>query len=125
MCRAPHNEILESFFFLMIRRPPRSTLFPYTTLFRSLPAGEHQFLELAVRAEQHLRRRRLERHAPLGADDGVAQVDSAADAERRREGLERLDDLDRGAGPAIERHRAAGPKAEHVTLGGARARERT
>src|SRR5438552_14184402 len=27
-----------SFFFLMIRRPPRSTLFPYTTLFRSSPA---------------------------------------------------------------------------------------
>src|SRR5437667_9280894 len=26
---------LLSFFFLMIRRPPRSTLFPYTTLFRS------------------------------------------------------------------------------------------
>src|SRR3712207_7059911 len=25
----------DSFFFLMIRRPPRSTLFPYTTLFRS------------------------------------------------------------------------------------------
>src|SRR5258708_13810624 len=29
-CRFP------SFFFLMIRRPPRSTLFPYTTLFRSI-----------------------------------------------------------------------------------------
>src|SRR5260370_13457924 len=27
------------FFFLMIRRPPRSTLFPYTTLFRSLAAA--------------------------------------------------------------------------------------
>src|SRR2546427_8516475 len=27
------------FFFLMIRRPPRSTLFPYTTLFRSEPIG--------------------------------------------------------------------------------------
>src|SRR2546425_8985094 len=27
------------FFFLMIRRPPRSTLFPYTTLFRSLGAN--------------------------------------------------------------------------------------
>src|SRR3712207_7957914 len=26
-------------FFLMIRRPPRSTLFPYTTLFRSVPAA--------------------------------------------------------------------------------------
>src|SRR5437899_9525390 len=25
------------FFFLMIRRPPRSTLFPYTTLFRAIP----------------------------------------------------------------------------------------
>src|SRR3712207_9472002 len=28
--------VLIVFFFLMIRRPPRSTLFPYTTLFRSL-----------------------------------------------------------------------------------------
>src|SRR3712207_6942177 len=27
--------LLSMFFFLMIRRPPRSTLFPYTTLFRS------------------------------------------------------------------------------------------
>src|SRR5438552_17247871 len=27
------------FFFLMIRRPPRSTLFPYTTLFRSVTAN--------------------------------------------------------------------------------------
>src|SRR3712207_8727728 len=26
----------------MIRRPPRSTLFPYTTLFRSVRVGEHQ-----------------------------------------------------------------------------------
>src|SRR2546427_903207 len=31
-----------SFFFLMIRRPPRSTLFPYTTLFRSV----HNFREV-------------------------------------------------------------------------------
>src|SRR5260221_10758543 len=30
---------LSFFFFLMIRRPPRSTLFPYTTLFRSLHDG--------------------------------------------------------------------------------------
>src|SRR3712207_7757189 len=28
-----------NFFFLMIRRPPRSTLFPYTTLFRSCSEG--------------------------------------------------------------------------------------
>src|SRR2546429_7762660 len=30
------TSFLFSFFFLMIRRPPRSTLFPYTTLFRSV-----------------------------------------------------------------------------------------
>src|SRR2546426_3578648 len=38
-----------SFFFLMIRRPPRSTLFPYTTLFRSQPGG---LRETARRAAQ-------------------------------------------------------------------------
>src|SRR2546429_4213560 len=32
-CARPSSPL---FFFLMIRRPPRSTLFPYTTLFRSL-----------------------------------------------------------------------------------------
>src|SRR3989337_3861589 len=31
-----HSDWLLFFFFLMIRRPPRSTLFPYTTLFRSV-----------------------------------------------------------------------------------------
>src|SRR5688572_32738119 len=35
------------FFFLMIRRPPRSTLFPYTTLFRSEKLPE--FLEVLYR----------------------------------------------------------------------------
>src|SRR2546422_6021188 len=35
------------FFFLMIRRPPRSTLFPYTTLFRSLNAEGRLFPVLA------------------------------------------------------------------------------
>src|SRR5688572_32317718 len=34
----------------MIRRPPRSTLFPYTTLFRSLPALARENLELTVAA---------------------------------------------------------------------------
>src|SRR3712207_8974489 len=34
------------FFFLMIRRPPRSTLFPYTTLFRSERLVEHEHLRV-------------------------------------------------------------------------------
>src|SRR2546430_7625063 len=46
------------FFFLMIRRPPRSTLFPYTTLFRShrlLPAArERRRLCRRLDAREHL-----------------------------------------------------------------------
>src|SRR5882757_10296242 len=36
--RAYFHSLFVFFFFLMIRRPPRSTLFPYTTLFRSCPS---------------------------------------------------------------------------------------
>src|SRR3712207_6937502 len=39
-------------FFLMIRRPPRSTLFPYTTLFRSLPQQRER--PVVVRAGEGL-----------------------------------------------------------------------
>src|SRR2546427_8541706 len=45
------------FFFLMIRRPPRSTLFPYTTLFRSQRERAAQLLEhdlLAVVAGEEM-----------------------------------------------------------------------
>src|SRR5256885_16205573 len=38
------------FFFLMIRRPPRSTLFPYTTLFRSVTWGTSPEMVLGVDA---------------------------------------------------------------------------
>src|SRR5258705_11522159 len=59
------------FFFLMIRRPPRSTLFPYTTLFRSVEdgldaerdpprrlrchrcSGGREFFQLRARSEEH------------------------------------------------------------------------
>ena len=36
------------FFFLMIRRPPRSTLFPYTTLFRSQNIAIEEAVELPI-----------------------------------------------------------------------------
>src|SRR5258708_28254606 len=48
-----------SFFFLMIRRPPRSTLFPYTTLFRSpfFPCRKKLFVclrcQFQERSEEH------------------------------------------------------------------------
>src|SRR2546422_8935407 len=37
-----------SFFFLMIRRPPRSTLFPYTTLFRSVHNRRRRLMDAVV-----------------------------------------------------------------------------
>src|SRR2546422_4291459 len=58
------------FFFLMIRRPPRSTLFPYTTLFRSrrcarplFPAGRR-----GAAAARIQRRRRLPARPGAGGD---------------------------------------------------------
>src|SRR4051812_19981892 len=50
------------FFFLMIRRPPRSTLFPYTTLFRSQLAG--QAAGRAVRCRRRPRRAHLRGEGP-------------------------------------------------------------
>src|SRR3712207_9043803 len=38
-----HHPVYDLFFFLMIRRPPRSTLFPYTTLFRSGGRGFYTY----------------------------------------------------------------------------------
>src|SRR2546425_3075781 len=46
------------FFFLMIRRPPRSTLFPYTTLFRSLQRVPRSFRPVVPPLE----RRHVQRH---------------------------------------------------------------
>src|SRR3712207_7725801 len=42
----------KSFFFLMIRRPPRSTLFPYTTLFRSLETDITESMPTEVWGEE-------------------------------------------------------------------------
>src|SRR3712207_7112481 len=55
----------------MIRRPPRSTLFPYTTLFRSRPVGggdEHRPV-----AARRPRRRGLDRAAEAEAGGGGAR----------------------------------------------------
>src|SRR3712207_8892950 len=57
------------FFFLMIRRPPRSTLFPYTTLFRSVPRRHHglprlRHARLAARRRRARRGGRGERRGP-------------------------------------------------------------
>src|SRR2546428_6298858 len=45
-----HLRCVIFFFFLMIRRPPRSTLFPYTTLFRSIRLPELEHVGLGPRS---------------------------------------------------------------------------
>src|SRR5258708_24216630 len=50
------------FFFLMIRRPPRSTLFPYTTLFRSYLSGRGLLLQRLAQL--------VEQASVLDGDDG-------------------------------------------------------
>src|SRR5687768_18070277 len=62
--------LCHSFFFLMIRRPPRSTLFPYTTLFRS---GREAHGELLAHA------------AVAGRDPGEGAVEARAGGVRSEE----------------------------------------
>src|SRR3712207_8395962 len=82
------------FFFLMIRRPPRSTLFPYTTLFRSLDdAG-------------HLARPRRHHHNLVGQEHRLVDVVSdeyAGDAGRLGDAHE------------LEVHGLAGRSEEHTS----------
>src|SRR5258706_9066167 len=59
------SHLARLFFFLMIRRPPRSTLFPYTTLFRSqtmdagtvliteADQGDSFYVLIGLRSEEH------------------------------------------------------------------------
>src|SRR5216683_6647719 len=66
-----------AFFFLMIRRPPRSTLFPYTTLFRS----EHRPRRSALLPDGEGRDRVLARHArrPARPDRKSTRLNSSHD----------------------------------------------
>src|SRR3712207_8384258 len=75
----------ESYFFLMIRRPPRSTLFPYTTLFRSDPRAD-LLVDLALRGGPDPRPLLGERSifGDLGTD-AVFVAELAAAMDRRSE----------------------------------------
>src|ERR1041384_8574505 len=61
LARVSCSFVVFCFFFLMIRRPPRSTLFPYTTLFRSGPSADPpieplfgvQLFVVVGRSEEH------------------------------------------------------------------------
>src|SRR2546422_5964020 len=89
------------FFFLMIRRPPRSTLFPYTTLFRS-PA-----LRLAA-VVLHRRPARAARTVRARAGEGVGGVAGGTARE-----LARARERDLCKTPAVCLHHPADVDDEH------------
>src|SRR5260370_31500567 len=65
----------------MIRRPPRSTLFPYTTLFRSLSRGATgvEDVEVVGRARLEIARRRCARQRPqhpLRSEEHTSELQS-------------------------------------------------
>src|SRR6266702_7214593 len=68
---------LALFFFLMIRRPPRSTLFPYTTLFRSQPADLSRRSFLVGTAATGLVLGYSAVPGLLGADDALAATSAS------------------------------------------------
>src|SRR2546427_11742017 len=92
------------FFFLMIRRPPRSTLFPYTTLFRSGDVADLGHVQLGSHARrgvlaaggggeqdvavvrsnrQHLRRNVLGQAVLQAGAVGVDDLGNASDLDRK------------------------------------------
>src|SRR5256884_9191231 len=88
--------LLFLFFFLMIRRPPRSTLFPYTTLFRSL---------LRERARRKIRARDknqgLQARCPgSGGTMGGTKSEGGGDARSQDERHNRREDRDGSREPA-------------------------
>src|SRR2546430_3855891 len=64
------------FFFLMIRRPPRSTLFPYTTLFRSRHPRNGRGGLRGFRAGVRLARGVHGRHAPSRSEEHTSELQS-------------------------------------------------
>src|SRR3989442_12053701 len=65
------------FFFLMIRRPPRSTLFPYTTLFRSgelVDADAHHQREVGDEGEDRIGAD-VRHHVHAHGGDGAVRLD--------------------------------------------------
>src|SRR2546430_14905862 len=84
----------------MIRRPPRSTLFPYTTLFRSLVRRQH------VARRHHAQRIDA---APIGAQHAELEAIDARDLAAARQPAELLHEQ---AGDGVEALRLREPRVE-------------
>src|SRR3989449_4129380 len=124
------------FFFLMIRRPPRSTLFPYTTLFRSVgfrqgPTGGRRLLRERLRlwslSGGHRPRRVVRgRSAAVwrGGGDGGFSTEIPPGGEREHYGGRPREWQPRGPPRRWRRLRVAGPRREGRDVTGGRCRQR-
>src|SRR5438034_11050416 len=78
------DSLLFFFFFLLIRRPPTSTLFPYTTLFRS-PIRKPPDQSLVADSPRHiagshvLHRLLMPRHPPCRSEEHTSELQSHSD----------------------------------------------
>src|SRR2546427_9871747 len=108
------------FFFLMIRRPPRSTLFPYTTLFRSLEHLRRGVVSRArlrlQRPQQHPLQRRRDRRAEASRRHDAGRVGvgllAGEDAvDERRDGVHVARRLAGSPGPDLRRDERPAPPA--------------
>src|SRR3712207_8958312 len=71
------HALTEFFFFLMIRRPPRSTLFPYTTLFRSFVMSNSFSNQVIAQIELFTKHEEYEKDVyrlPKVLDEKVAKI---------------------------------------------------
>src|SRR2546423_15317165 len=102
------------FFFLMIRRPPRSTLFPYTTLFRSaaglrlarVPLVPPQFLAALPLIEA--------RHLDAGPVTALAPAVSGIEGEQTRGELGETAGAAGTGAPGGEQPRPGGQRSPHL-----------
>src|SRR5437870_8261798 len=70
------------FFFSMLRRPPRSTLFPYTTLFRSVGDGERVRARVVVGGGRR-RRSEVDRGPQIRHDDRARSEEHTSELQSR------------------------------------------
>src|ERR1039458_9824705 len=106
MPMSPLVPLVSPRFFLMIRRPPRSTLFPYTTLFRSMRHGFPHGLQMSkktvfpcgiTRSEEHTSELQSLRHLVcrllLEKTTAFLSGPAFAEAQRHGPGMVRLVDV--------------------------------
>src|SRR5207248_3829803 len=70
---------LSSFFFLLLRRPPRSTLFPYTTLFRSVQPEREWRRGRTIDTRFMVRVRTNRRNEPTRSEEHTSELQSPYD----------------------------------------------